>query len=127
MPSPFHSIQGSASHTAPVILWHGEQEDRNVPGSVGHYVAEAIPNCQATFFEADGHFTLIYNHLKEILELQVRMKTYHSSTLQILIISSGIILIVTTINICIVLHNVIELEMQEILPQYHVSNHIMWK
>ncbi len=56
---------------APVILWHGEQEDRNVPGSVGHYVAEAIPNCQATFFEAEGHFSLIYNNLKEILDLLV--------------------------------------------------------
>lgn len=57
--------------TAPVILWHGGQEDLNVPESVGHYVAEAMPNCQATFFEADGHFTLIYNHLKEILGLLV--------------------------------------------------------
>ncbi len=49
-----------------VQLWHGEN-DNNVPGSVGHYVAEAIPSCRAAFLEGEGHFTLIHNHLPEIL------------------------------------------------------------
>ena len=49
-----------------VHLWHGGN-DNNVPVSVGHYVAEAIPNCTATFLEDEGHFTLPYNHMREIL------------------------------------------------------------
>jgi pimeloyl-ACP methyl ester carboxylesterase len=53
-----------------VHLWHGEN-DNNVPGSVGHYVAEAIPNCQAHFFEDEGHFSLPYNHMREILSVLV--------------------------------------------------------
>ncbi len=57
--------------TAPVHLWHGEQEDRNVLSSVGHFVADSIPGCQATFFEDEGHFSLIYNHLAEILGVLV--------------------------------------------------------
>jgi pimeloyl-ACP methyl ester carboxylesterase len=53
-----------------VHLWHGEN-DNNVHGSVGHYVADAIPNCQATFFEDEGHFSLPYNHMGEILSVLV--------------------------------------------------------
>ena len=49
---------------------HGEN-DNNVPASVGHYVAEAIPNCQAHFFEDEGHFSLPYNHMREILSILV--------------------------------------------------------
>ena len=56
--------------TVDVHLWHGEQ-DKNVLGSVGHYVADAIPNCQATFFENEGHFSIIYNHMEEILSVLV--------------------------------------------------------
>jgi pimeloyl-ACP methyl ester carboxylesterase len=52
--------------TAGVHLWHGEQ-DNNVVCSVGHYVADAIPNCQSTFFADEGHFSVIYNHIEEIL------------------------------------------------------------
>jgi len=52
--------------SAAVYLWHGEQ-DNNVSPSVGHYVANTIPNCHATFFENEGHFSIIYNHLEEIL------------------------------------------------------------
>jgi hypothetical protein len=40
---------------------------KNVPISVGQHVANTIPNCQATFFEDEGHFTLPYFHLREIL------------------------------------------------------------
>jgi pimeloyl-ACP methyl ester carboxylesterase len=52
--------------TSEVHLWHGEQ-DLNVPISVGRYVAEAIPGCNASFFEVDGHLTLPHNHIGEIL------------------------------------------------------------
>lgn len=51
---------------ADVHLWHGGQ-DLNVPISVGRYVAEAIPNCEARFYQTEGHLTLPCNHSKEIL------------------------------------------------------------
>lgn len=56
--------------TVDVQLWHGEQ-DSNVSPSVGHYVAETIPNCHATFFENEGHFSISYNHLEEIISVLV--------------------------------------------------------
>ena len=56
--------------TAEVHLWHGEN-DNLVPGSVGHYVADAVPNCRAKFFEEEGHFTLPYNHTREFLSVLV--------------------------------------------------------
>jgi pimeloyl-ACP methyl ester carboxylesterase len=49
-----------------VHLWHGGQ-DLNVPISVGRYVAEIIPNCEARFYETEGHLTLPRNHIREIL------------------------------------------------------------
>ncbi len=49
-----------------VYLWHGEQ-DLNVPISVGRFMAEIIPNCNATFFKEEGHLTLPHNHIKDIL------------------------------------------------------------
>lgn len=53
-----------------VHLWHGGN-DNNVSTSVGHYVAEAIPNCEATFIEDEGHFSLPYHHMREILTVLV--------------------------------------------------------
>ncbi len=53
-----------------VHLWHGEK-DNNVPVSVGQYAAGAIPNCQATFFDNEGHFSLPVNHMREILSVLV--------------------------------------------------------
>lgn len=53
-----------------VHLWQGKN-DNNVLGSVGHYVAEKIPNCQATFIADEGHFSLPYNHMGEILSVLV--------------------------------------------------------
>ena len=53
-----------------VHLWHGEN-DNNVPASVGHYAAEAIPNCQAKFYAGEGHFSLPVNHMREILHILV--------------------------------------------------------
>ena len=50
----------------PVFLWHGEA-DIIVPAAMGHYLAATIPNCQAQFYPDDGHFSLPYLHLREIL------------------------------------------------------------
>lgn len=51
---------------AEVNLWHGEQ-DLNVPISVGQFIAEAIPGCNARFSKVDGHLTLPHKHIGEIL------------------------------------------------------------
>jgi pimeloyl-ACP methyl ester carboxylesterase len=51
----------------PVRLWHGEK-DIVVPGSMGHYLAKAIPNCRSRFYDEDGHFSLPYNRIREILQ-----------------------------------------------------------
>ena len=56
--------------TAEVYLWHGEP-DINVPVPVGRYVADAIPNCHATFFPDEGHFSIARNHIQEILNVLV--------------------------------------------------------
>jgi len=53
-----------------VYLWHGEL-DLNVPCSVGHYVADAIPNCHATFLKDEAHISLPYNHIREILSVLI--------------------------------------------------------
>jgi len=50
----------------PAFLWHGEA-DIIVPPAMGHYLAEHISNCQAQFYPEDGHFSLPYNRLDEIL------------------------------------------------------------
>lgn len=49
----------------PVLLWQGEA-DRNVPPAMGHYLARAIPGCEATFVPDAGHF-LIYAQWQAIL------------------------------------------------------------
>jgi len=53
-----------------VHLWHGDL-DINVPISVGRYVADAIPNCHATFLKGEAHISLPYNHIREILSILV--------------------------------------------------------
>ena len=53
-----------------VHLWHGEQ-DYNVLVSVGHHVADAIPNCKAKFLENEGHLTLPNNNIREYLSILV--------------------------------------------------------
>ena len=52
--------------TGPVFLWHGGQ-DANVPLTVGRHVAEAIPGCQATFIEEEGHLSLARRVLEDVL------------------------------------------------------------
>jgi pimeloyl-ACP methyl ester carboxylesterase len=49
-----------------VNLWHGEQ-DMSVPPTMGQYQARAIPNCRAIFYPGEGHFSLVINHMEEIL------------------------------------------------------------
>jgi len=53
-----------------VHLWHGE-DDTVVPPAMGRYLAEAIPNCQAMFIPDEGHFSLLPNHVDEILGVLV--------------------------------------------------------
>ena len=55
----------------PVHLWHGEQ-DNVVPSSMGHFLAERIPQCQSTFYPQDGHFSLPFNRMREILQEAIR-------------------------------------------------------
>jgi len=49
-----------------VDLWHGEQ-DGSVPPTMGQYLARSIPNCRAVFHPGEGHFSLVINHMEEIL------------------------------------------------------------
>lgn len=53
-----------------VYLWQGE-EDVSVPPSMGHFMADKIPNCEAEFIEDAGHFW-IFEHLPEMLAKLVR-------------------------------------------------------
>jgi len=49
-----------------VNLWHGEQ-DVSVPPTMGQYQARTIPNCRAIFCPGEGHFSLVINHMEEVL------------------------------------------------------------
>lgn len=49
----------------PVHLWHGDK-DRIVPSEMGRYMAQSIPNCRATFYPDEGHFSIILNRIEEI-------------------------------------------------------------
>jgi pimeloyl-ACP methyl ester carboxylesterase len=51
----------------PISLWHGEK-DVVVPPTMGRFLAKTIPNCQATFCPDDGHFSLPFGRLREILK-----------------------------------------------------------
>ena len=50
----------------PVRLLHGEA-DLNVPVAVARKVAATIPDCQATFYPGEGHFSTVANHLAEVI------------------------------------------------------------
>lgn len=54
----------------PVRLWHGER-DVVVPPAMGRCLAQSLPNCHATFYPEDGHFSLPYNRGREILACTV--------------------------------------------------------
>lgn len=51
-----------------VHLWHGEK-DQIVPSKMGRYMAQAIPDCRATFYADEGHFSIILNRIKEIWKI----------------------------------------------------------
>lgn len=50
-----------------VHLWQGEQ-DRLVPPAMGRYMAEAIPNCRATFVSDGGHL-LVLDRMDEVIDV----------------------------------------------------------
>jgi pimeloyl-ACP methyl ester carboxylesterase len=50
-----------------VYLYHGEL-DVNVPIKMGRAMAEAIPNCKATFYAEEAHLSTAMNHLEEIMK-----------------------------------------------------------
>jgi pimeloyl-ACP methyl ester carboxylesterase len=50
----------------PAHLWHGES-DVLVPLAMGRHYARVLPRCQATFCPNEGHFSLPFNHIREIL------------------------------------------------------------
>jgi pimeloyl-ACP methyl ester carboxylesterase len=49
----------------PVYLWHGEK-DLIVPSIMGHHLSQTIPDCRATFYAEEGHFSIILNRMEEI-------------------------------------------------------------
>lgn len=54
-----------AQISAPVHLWHGEQDD-TVPVSMAHFLAGAIPQCDVTIYPDEGHH-LLFSRWSEIL------------------------------------------------------------
>ncbi|NNK41018.1 MAG: alpha/beta hydrolase [Myxococcales bacterium] len=52
-----------------VHLWQGE-EDPSVPPAMGRYLAQAIPNCKATFIPGAGHLWIV-DHVGEVLDALV--------------------------------------------------------
>jgi pimeloyl-ACP methyl ester carboxylesterase len=52
--------------TTKVHLWQGEL-DINVPPAMGRYLAKTIPNCCSRFYAAEGHTSLLVNHMEDIL------------------------------------------------------------
>jgi hypothetical protein len=52
-----------------LFLWHG-REDRLIGCAIAEALA-AMSRCVSTFYPADGHFSVLFNHASEIL---ARMK-----------------------------------------------------
>jgi pimeloyl-ACP methyl ester carboxylesterase len=50
----------------PVQLWHGTA-DTTVPLIHGRSLAEQLPNCEAHYVEGEGHFSLPFERMDEIL------------------------------------------------------------
>ena len=49
-----------------LFMWHGEQ-DRLIPAAVAHLLAQALPQCVATFYPNEGHISLMTKHEQDIL------------------------------------------------------------
>lgn len=58
----------------PITLWYGT-EDKMAPVLRGHYYNDILPYSTLREIENEGHFSLIRNHLEEIL---VELKTTHN-------------------------------------------------
>jgi pimeloyl-ACP methyl ester carboxylesterase len=54
-----------ADISAPVYLWHGEQDD-TVPVSMAHFMARSIPQCDARIYPDEGHH-ILFSRWAEIL------------------------------------------------------------
>jgi len=52
--------------TMPVHVWHGEQ-DTVIPAAVGRYIADALPQCRARFYDDEGHVSVPINRMEDIL------------------------------------------------------------
>lgn len=50
-----------------LFLWQGEQ-DRVMPTAAARLLAQALPQCTATFYPQDGHLSTFVNHAQEIWE-----------------------------------------------------------
>jgi len=55
--------------SVPIQLWHGEA-DRQIPLSMGQYLAVAIPNCRENFLPGEGHY-MFFSHIQDILSYLV--------------------------------------------------------
>ena len=55
-----------AEITIPVALWHGEL-DTIVPVAMGRQIASQFSTCRASFFQEDGHYSLLVNHRDTIM------------------------------------------------------------
>ena len=51
-----------------VQLWHGEA-DANAPPAMGQYLSATIPNSHASYYQGEGHLSLMAKHLEEILNV----------------------------------------------------------
>jgi pimeloyl-ACP methyl ester carboxylesterase len=51
-----------------IHLWHGEK-DRIVPLEMGRYMAKTLPDCCATFYSDEGHFSIILNRITEFWKI----------------------------------------------------------
>jgi pimeloyl-ACP methyl ester carboxylesterase len=51
-----------------VHLWHGEK-DWIVPPRMARFMARNIPDCRATFYPDEGHFSIILNRIEEIWQI----------------------------------------------------------
>ncbi len=53
-----------------VHLWHGEQ-DTVSPIAVGRLIASEIPDCVSKFYPNEGHLSVLFNNMEEILSVLV--------------------------------------------------------
>ncbi|MBZ0294423.1 MAG: alpha/beta hydrolase [Anaerolineae bacterium] len=49
-----------------VLLWHGDRDDL-APTMLARYLAEQMPNCEATFYSGEDHTGPLTHHQEEIL------------------------------------------------------------